>query len=97
MRYAIKSLLASAILLTCASSSMGAQLEQPMAMPTRAAVSLDGSMLSSVSPFFAARHDAAPGSPSNDRLLSVMLAGSLVALQLRRRQKSLRKPRLLIR
>jgi hypothetical protein len=97
MSHAIKSLLVSAILLTCASASMGAQMDQQVAMPTSAAVSLDGSMLSSVSPFYRARHDGVQGSPSNDRLLSVMLAASLIALKLRRRQKSMRNPRLLTR
>jgi hypothetical protein len=97
MSHAIKSLLVSAILLVCASSSSGAQVEHQIALPTSAAVSLDGSMLSSVSTFYVARRDGAPASPSTDRLLAVMLASSLIALQLRRRQKSLRYPRLLTR
>jgi hypothetical protein len=35
-------------------------------------------------------------SPRNDGVLMLVLAGALVALQLRRRQKSMRMPRMLI-
>jgi hypothetical protein len=42
------------------------------------------------------RHAADGGDSKIDGTLMVLLAGALVALQLRRRQKSLRMPRMLI-
>ena len=96
MSYAIKSLLLSALLLSCADSSFGAAVDQQtIATPTHAAVSLDASLLSSVSAFGITHRDSLPAPDSTNRMLSVVLGASLIALQLRRRQKSLRNPRLL--
>jgi hypothetical protein len=96
MNHALKSVGVVAVLLACASSSSGAQLEQSLTIPTHAAASLDASLLTSATPFARALRESSPevATPVTDGMLGAVLAAALIALQLRRRQKSLRTPRL---
>ena len=88
MNHAIKSLLLTTTIIVCATSST-------MVAPVQAAT-LDASLVSTATPIAttaALRGEVTTGA---DGVLGLVLGSALVALQLRRRQKSLRTPRLRI-
>jgi hypothetical protein len=89
MKPTIKSLVFMTTMLFAVTSSSA----QPLSSTAAGSLQANASLLSAPSPVRGVMRDATAAAPSSlDGLLTFALGASLVALQLRRRQKSLRTP-----